>query len=297
MKRSDIPSLDDLRAFEVVARLGSVRAAAHVLSLTHGAVSRRVGNLARAIDVDLVMSRGRGIAITADGEALARATTQAFALIDETLQSIRATDNSRPVVFSCERSLAMRWLISRLGDFQLNNPDCPVHLSVGGGSLDFHRDGVGLALRRLDFPLDPDWVVEPLFDEETGPVMHPDLEKDFRLGTYTALMSRTRMDAWPDWYKQHPEFHRTGETLTMDHHFLTIEAAINRLGIAMCPAVLAIDDIRAGRLVAPLGFSPDGTRYGLIHTRNNVNSVALNRLKTWIHHQIELTFDGSVTAA
>ncbi|MGV2068417.1 helix-turn-helix domain-containing protein [Agrobacterium sp. 22-226-1] len=39
MKRSEIPSLDDLRAFETVARLGSVRAAAIELSLTHGAVS------------------------------------------------------------------------------------------------------------------------------------------------------------------------------------------------------------------------------------------------------------------
>ncbi|WP_204323131.1 LysR family transcriptional regulator, partial [Streptococcus pneumoniae] len=42
MKRSDIPNLDDLRAFETVARLGSVRAAANELALTHGAVSRRV---------------------------------------------------------------------------------------------------------------------------------------------------------------------------------------------------------------------------------------------------------------
>jgi len=46
MKRSDIPTLDDLRAFETVARLGTVRAAAQELSLTHGAISRRVSKLA-----------------------------------------------------------------------------------------------------------------------------------------------------------------------------------------------------------------------------------------------------------
>ena len=45
MKRADIPSLDDLRAFEAAARLGSVRLAADSLALTHGAVSRRITKL------------------------------------------------------------------------------------------------------------------------------------------------------------------------------------------------------------------------------------------------------------
>ena len=34
-----------MRAFEAVARLGSMRAAADALALTHGAVSRRVAKL------------------------------------------------------------------------------------------------------------------------------------------------------------------------------------------------------------------------------------------------------------
>ena len=45
MKRSDIPALDDLRAFDSVARPGSVRAAAEEQFLTHSAISRRVTKL------------------------------------------------------------------------------------------------------------------------------------------------------------------------------------------------------------------------------------------------------------
>ena len=61
MKRSDVPCLDDLRAFESVARLGSVRAAADELALTHGAVSRRVAKLGRDLGLCLVEPMGRGL--------------------------------------------------------------------------------------------------------------------------------------------------------------------------------------------------------------------------------------------
>ncbi|WP_204316220.1 LysR family transcriptional regulator, partial [Serratia marcescens] len=78
MKRSDIPNLDDLRAFETVARLGSVRAAANELALTHGAVSRRVSKLAQGLRLRLVEPDGRGLRLTPDGERLAEAVEKAF---------------------------------------------------------------------------------------------------------------------------------------------------------------------------------------------------------------------------
>ena len=70
MDRSDIPSLDDLRAFEATARLGSVRLAADSLALTHGAVSRRITKLANDIGVRLFEKNGRGLRLTPAGETL-----------------------------------------------------------------------------------------------------------------------------------------------------------------------------------------------------------------------------------
>ncbi|NVN39433.1 helix-turn-helix domain-containing protein, partial [Ameyamaea chiangmaiensis] len=78
MKRSDIPSLDDLRAFAAVVRLGSVRAAAVELALTHGAVSRRVSKLAAELNLTLLEPDGRGVRPTRDGARLARAATDAL---------------------------------------------------------------------------------------------------------------------------------------------------------------------------------------------------------------------------
>ena len=204
MKTTRRPSLNDMRAFEAVARLGSMRAAADALALTHGAVSRRVAKLSDDLGLELFEPAGRGLRLTAEGQALASAMGRALALINDTIDSLRDRDAKRPVVLSCERSVAMRWLIPRLSAFQDRHPEIELHLSVGGGPLDFSRDQVSLALRRLDFPVNPDWRVTPLMRESMGPVMTPALLPGFEAGDYVALASRTRPAAWDDWLGRQP---------------------------------------------------------------------------------------------
>ncbi|MFH6786823.1 MULTISPECIES: LysR family transcriptional regulator [Methylobacterium] len=285
MKRSDLPSLDDLRAFETVARLGSVRQAAGELSLTHGAVSRRVAKLAGDLGLRLFEPAGRGLRLTRDGAALSEATTKAFALIEDSLSAIRAAPGSGPVVVSCERSLAMRWLIPRLSAFQDRHPEIEIHLSTGGGSLDFTRERVTLAIRRLDFALDPAWAVRELMPERVGPVMGPSLRERFALGDYVALGSRTRPKAWPDWLGAHPQVPRPRSLRLLDHHFLMTEAALGGLGVALAPEVIVSGDVALGRLVAPCGFVPDGTHYGLIHPRASGLSEAAETVRDWLRRE------------
>lgn len=282
MKRSEIPSLDDLRAFEAVARLGSVRAAADELALTHGAISRRVSKLSRDLDIPLVTPDGRGIAMTPEGELLSEATSKALALIAETLNSIRLQEANAPIVLSCERSVAMRWLIPRLSQFQDAYPNIPVHLSVGGGALNFARDGVTLALRRLDFPVDPNWRIVPLFDEEIGAVMAPELLGAFQAGDFIGLGSKTRPNAWSTWLDHNPNAPKPAEIRFFDHHFLLAEAAAGGLGVAVCPHIVACDDLERGRLIAPLGFVEDRSTYGLIHPGHSELSEEAGHLAQWI---------------
>ncbi|MBR8654379.1 LysR family transcriptional regulator [Achromobacter sp. Marseille-Q0513] len=284
MKTTRRPSLNDMRAFEAVARLGSMRAAADALALTHGAVSRRVAKLSDDLGLELFEPAGRGLRLTTEGQALASAMGRALALINDTIDSLRDRDAKRPVVLSCERSVAMRWLIPRLSAFQDSHPEIELHLSVGGGPLDFSRDQVSLALRRLDFPVHPDWRVTPLMRESMGPVMTPALLPGFEAGDYVALASRTRPAAWDDWLGQQPGRAAPRATRYLDHHFLIVEAAAAGLGVALCPRILALDDLRSGRLAAPLGFAPDGSEYGLIEPKAAPPGAApaLAALKDWL---------------
>jgi len=226
MKRSDIPSLDDLRAFEATARLGSVRLAAESLALTHGAVSRRIAKLSDDLGFKLFEKSGRGLRLTASGETLNLTVGRFFNELDSTIQSLRATHTQQDaLVLSCEPSVAMRWLIPRLGDFQGANPDIALHLSVGGGPIDFRRDRVDLAIRRLDFALPESWHVQRLFAEQVGPVMSRQLIAVFNEGNYVGLGSKTRPDAWSLWLSDNPDIKRPTDVRYYDHHFLMVEAA------------------------------------------------------------------------
>ncbi|KQX21406.1 LysR family transcriptional regulator [Variovorax sp. Root434] len=286
MNRSEIPSLDDLRAFEATARLGSVRLAADSLSLTHGAVSRRITKLANDIGVSLFEKSGRGLRLTPAGETLNLTLGRFFGELATTVQSLRATKAGKSsLVLSCEPSVAMRWLIPRLGEFQVAHPNTALHLSVGGGLVDFRKNQVDLAIRRLDFAVPETWNVRPLFLEKVGPVMRPEWVPRFERGDYLALGSKTRPDAWAQWLKTHPSARRPTEIRYYDHHALIVEAASAGLGVALSPLVLAVDDVERGSLTAPAGFDPDGSQYGLIWLGSSELKGVEFELAEWLQTQ------------
>ena len=284
MKRSDLPNLDDLRAFEETARLGSVRAAADALALTHAAISRRNSRLADYVGAPLFEREGRGLRLTAAGERLRDACRRSFDDISRTIASIKeaAATTDDVVLLSCERSVAMRWLIPRLSKFEEANPSLTVHLSVGGGPIEATHRRNALALRRLDFPIPDNWSVGPLWAERVGPVMVPTLEDGFKNGDYVALGTRTRPDAWSKWLAENPAVPRPRETRMLDHHFLMVEAACGGLGVGIAPRVMAIDDVDRGRLVAPNDFVSDGTRYGLLWAEKDELSASTRLFHKWL---------------
>ena len=286
MNRSDIPSLDDLRAFEATARLGSVRLAADSLALTHGAVSRRITKLAKDIGVSLFEKSGRGLRLTPAGETLNFTLSRFFGELTSTVQSLRATSVGKTaLVLSCEPSVAVRWLIPRLGAFQAAHPNLALHLSVGGGLVEFRKNHVDLAIRRLDFAVPEAWNVRTLFPEKVGPVMRPGLVSRFENGDYLALGSKTRPDGWAEWLRTHPSARRPAEIRYYDHHSLIVEAASAGLGVALSPLVLAVDDVERGTLSAPVGFDPDGSEYGLIWLGSSELQGVEFELAEWLHAQ------------
>ncbi len=286
MDRSEIPSLDDLRAFEATARLGSVRLAADSLALTHGAVSRRINKLADDIGVQLFERNGRGLRLTPAGETLNLTLSRFFGELTTTVQSLRATSIEKTaLVLSCEPSVAVRWLIPRLAEFQLAHPNIALHLSVGGGLVNFRKNHVHLAIRRLDFTVPTAWNVRHLFPERVGPVMKRELISSFEQGDFLALGSKTRPDAWAQWLKSHPSASRPTEIRYYDHHSLIVEAAAAGLGVALSPLVLAVDDVERGALLAPLGFDPDGSQYGLLWTGPSELRGAELDLAEWLTTQ------------
>lgn len=260
-----VPPLENLRVFEAVARLRGFTAAAESLALSHSAVSRRVSELEARLGVQLLHRNSRHVSLTPQGEILFAAAQEALRRIEEATAEIVQPASQRTLLVSCERSLAMRWLIPRLSQFQDAHPDLLVYLTTGGGAVDLARENIDLAIRRADFALDPHMVSLPLFPEYIGPVSGTQPRGTAKM-VHTRLHSTGRSDAWLVWGHHHARAAKLPlrgkpRDLYFDHFFLSLQAAEAGLGTAIAPLFMVLDSLEAGTLAAPAGFVQDGTRY------------------------------------
>src|SRR5713226_10716898 len=88
-KREVQVTLTQLKAFVMVARLGSVKAAAESLEVTEPAVSGAVAALRRELGDPLFVRAAGGITLTAGGRRLAAGAAEIVGLAEETRQRVR----------------------------------------------------------------------------------------------------------------------------------------------------------------------------------------------------------------
>lgn len=287
MSRPDLPPLTTLLPFEATVRHASMTRAAEELHVTHGAVSRQVQNLERALGTPLFERGPRSLRPTPQARRLAAAVREALDLLESAAREVSGRDrDAGPLALSCEPTLLMRWLIPRLPDLAARHPGLTVHLSAGGGPVAFARDTVDAALRRDDFPVPEGVSRVPLFEERIGPVCRPELAARVRSGApLTLLHAGTRPGAWEDWRRL------TGRTVpavaeqTFEHFYLALQAAVAGVGVAIGPYALVHDDLVRGQLAAPYGFVADGTDYGLLSPRPPGRDPRIAVLLGWLREQ------------
>ncbi|PLP97156.1 LysR substrate-binding domain-containing protein [Cupriavidus pauculus] len=263
-----------IRFFEAAARHQNFARAADELHLTHGAISRQIRQLEDALGVPLFERRNRAVFLTEAGQTLHEAATQSMDLLAAAAERIRAPAPNAALVLSCEPTIAMRWLIPRLGRFSAAHPDIALHLMAAGGPVEFAAQGIDVALRRNDFAFDPQWHTSELAPERVGPVCRPDRASAALADASDAvrLHTRTRPDAWQRWARSAgvtlpgaPESGLAGQRdAWYEHFYLSLQAAAAGLGWAVASEWMAADELADGRLIAPHGFVPDGSAYHLI---------------------------------
>ncbi|GAA3263670.1 LysR family transcriptional regulator [Nonomuraea helvata] len=310
MTWTDLPPLGTLVAFEATVRHGGVSKAAAELHLTHGAVSRQIQQLERALGTVLFERRHRAMTPTPSATAFAAAVADALTLLSSAARRAGQAARPVPLVLSCEPTLLMRWLIPRMPALAQTAPELKLHLSAAGGPVPFDREGIDLAIRRNDFELPPGVHALWLFDELTGPVCTPELARTIGepadLAEPPRLHTRTRPSAWADWASGRSTALPPAPEQTFEHFYLSLQAAAAGLGIAIGSHALVCDDLSTGRLAAPFGFQPDGSAYFLLtrtpdapwiatllawlrdqarelHQRQNGASTTTARSRTWSH--------------
>lgn len=288
MRWSSLPPLNTLLPFEATVRHASMTAAAQELHVTHGAVSRQVQNLERSLGISLFERQTRALRPTPQARQLAAVVRDALDQIDAAARQISQHTPAGPLTLSCEPTLLMRWLIPRLPDLAVNVPDVTVHLSAGGGPVFFERDNIDLAIRRDDFPFPEKVSRTRLFAERIGPVCRPDLATRLTgaadLTGAALLHTGTRPQAWDDWRGITGMKAEPASQQTLEHFYLTLQAAAAGVGVAIAPYAVVRDDLERGQLVAPFGFVPDGTSYHLL-SRQPPEDVRVRQLTAWLRAQ------------
>ncbi|MCU0075465.1 LysR family transcriptional regulator [Pseudomonas koreensis] len=290
----DLPPLNALRAFEATARLNSVSQAAEQLHVTHGAVSRQLKVLEEHLGVSLFVKDGRGLKLTDAGIRLRDASSEAFDRLRSVCAELTQSTADAPFVLGCSGSLLARWFIPRLGRLNADLPDLRLHLSAGEGDLDPRRPGLDALLLFAEPPWPADMQVYELASERIGPVMSPLFSGYQRLQSAPPialldeplLHTTSRPQAWPSWAQQNgldAKALKLGQGF--EHLYYLLEAAVAGLGVAIAPEPLVTEDLKAGRLVAPWGFSETPAQLALWLPKRAADGRA-RQLAQWLRNEL-----------
>lgn len=287
-----LPPLNGLKAFEAAARLSSVTAAAEELCVSHSSISQHIKQLEEYFGRKLFVRSGRGLEPTAEAMTYLedlRTSLDRIALASERLVRQR---NQHALTINTTPSLAMRWLIPNAARFQSEHPSIELVTTISKSDAISQLDRPHDFIVRREAMKRADHICTLLLKDEMTPVMSPQLHKRYvresespaDLLDAPLLSISSRGDAWGSWFIKHGvEIPDTIGGAFFDHFFLSVEAAINSLGVAIVSKVLVKDDLNSGRLIAPFpNLTIDGPGFHLLYHKDIVSRPAGKIFLSWI---------------
>lgn len=287
-----LPPLNALRAFEATARLSSVTAAAQELGVTHSAVSQQIKHLEGYLGQKLFDRPGRRIQPTPAALAFLQDIRPAFDTIAAAADQLTRRGGRRIVTISAPPTFAMRWLIPKLAVLQREQPRIELRVSTTQTNIASQLESHDFVIAREVTP-PAGYLCTQLLDDSATPLMHPQfaarhkLARAAQLKNAPLLHTRSQPDAWRRWFAQNGV--DTGETLDgpyFDNASLALQAALSGLGAALAPEALVEDELRTGRLIAPL---PDrvlnGPAYALLHRPSSLDEFGSREVVRWLERE------------
>ena len=294
---TDLPSLNALRAFDAVARLQSVSAAAAELSVTPSAVSRQISNLEEEIGIALLRREGRGLGLTADGRRLESGLAGAFAQIASAVERLREPSRGDRLRLLVPPMFASAWLLPRLDRFRSVRPGTDIIIMDALEQMEF-APAFDLAIGWGRFEDNGTRVVERLTGrEEIFPVCCPHLCPSGNLAGATLLDRETVDNAWnwPEWTAFLAAVGLDGigvvEGPRLAGGFLLDATRLGK-GVMLTTTTVAHDDIAADRLVRPIAESmATDDSYWLLISRTESNRPEVMAFRSWLVDEMAACFD------
>jgi LysR family transcriptional regulator, glycine cleavage system transcriptional activator len=290
-----LPSLNALRAFEATARNGSVSRAARELNVSAGAISRHIALLESDFGCQLLRREARGMKLTERGIAYFKIVSQAFESIDQGSRHLRSGTRPTPrlsiVLYS---AITTEWLAPRIRLFHAAYPSIDLHLSAKMQTGNFDTDEVDMVVT-AGKPDRSDLHSDRLFQPRYVPVCAPGLlgrkATPHELRRQNLLYATRELHIWNAWFRV-----ADGEPIDLtggwklDSLSLTYQAARSGAGIALGELFYNIDEILAGRLVAPVPIVlEDGPPFFLSCRQSRKDEPGIAGFRKWILEQADQT--------
>lgn len=293
--RKSLPPLNAVKAFEAVARLGSITQAASELNVTPSAVSQQIKSLEEHIGRKLFQKNKQELELLGVGN-------QAFADISHALDLIARAfqvqdEDSQRVAISTLPALASRWLNPQLSVLLDRYPNLDLYIDCSPRLVDFSSESFDLALRfgrGLYGPLCTDRLFTERFQAVCSPLLKKQIEERIRNGQLDAInficdvgMHSGEHVTWSNWLErrglpaQMPE-----RRIVCTDSNMSIDAAINGYGLLLGRHALVSQLLEQGTLVA-LDEEPFETELGyfLVYPSLAGLSPAARTLRGWILEQ------------
>jgi LysR family glycine cleavage system transcriptional activator len=285
-RRPPLPPLNALRAFDALARCGSLRAAAADLGVVPGAVRQQIASLEEHFGVPLFNREGGRVTLNATAERLADAVGVAFAIIIRAADEVPSQDSKLRLRLGVPMPMASEWFMARLVRIQadvkaleIDVVPVPVSLTLSDAP-DIDAIIAGGEYRPL-----PDIAATRFMDDEFGPVANPETAAGLAgdLGNATAIIAQDVGYLWDDWFRESGSVPvRFNKRTAFSNLVLAISAARAGFGLTIAPRASVEADLASGALVAPFGFTNRPAGYRLCCRVADQHRKPIVALREWL---------------
>ncbi|MBU6456245.1 MAG: transcriptional regulator GcvA [Bradyrhizobium sp.] len=289
---SRLPSLNGLRAFEAAARHLSFTNAATELNVTQTAISHQIRRLEEELGIRLFVRQNRALALTPQARDYLPGVRAAFNDLRLATDRLLRKDDDHVLTISTLASLAAKWLLPRMSTFQEAHPGIDVRITTSTALVDFKSGDVDAAIRygRGHWPgLRADWLTADQLFPVCGPALltgKRPLKSPEDLAHHTLLhTSGVYDDDWRLWLTaaELPANISRQPGLTFDLILMTVQAAIDGIGVAMGRTSYVEADIAKGRLVVPFQIAlPADAGFYLVSPVERADPPKLAAFRQWL---------------
>ncbi|SDQ18614.1 LysR family transcriptional regulator [Pseudovibrio sp. Tun.PSC04-5.I4] len=292
-----LPSEKVFRIFEICSMYQNFTAAAEHLGISQGAVSQQIKALEYALGVELFIRKGRHVILSPVGSRVLEAQKRAFEGIRQATQIGQEEQRKSNLSILVHPGFSVRWLLPRLSEFQLENPDVNLTIMTATDLADFRDFTADAAI--LYTPLQQqDWLSQDFLI----PVASPEFMATHELNELSQEAAVQKMvslpmlgeapthtnDTWETWANEGKLQIPLDQIQRFPHSNMSLLLSELGQGIAMGRWCLIADALNSGILVPVVKKRVKANAGYLLYANpNRGQNCGLSRFEDWLKQAMQ----------